>query len=215
MVLIVTLLSQLAGAQTAPAPAASPAKNIGMFAYPKNKQSADQQLKDENECYASARKNSGVDPQAPAPAAASAEEQQAAQKEAAQRGGKDVPKGGAVKGSAKGAAGGAAIGAIAGDAGTGAAIGATAAAMAGARAQKKAQKEASKQANSTDNPSSATGSNPGDSSASGAIGQVQKGILSMHGCPRIFRAVITTGRSAPEGSTEHHLNSKLKLERNV
>jgi len=211
VVLIVTLLSQLAGAQNAPAPAASPAKSIGMFAYPKNKQSADQQLKDENECYASARKNSGVDPQAPAPAAASAEEQQAAQKEAAQRGGKDVPKGGAVKGSAKGAAGGA----IAGDAGTGAASGATAAAMAGARAQKKAQKEASKQANSTDNPSSATGSNPGDSSAPGAIGQVQKGILSMHGCPRIFRAVITTGRSAPEGSTEHHLNSKLKLERNV
>ena len=28
----------------------SPAKSIGMFAYPKNKQSADQQLKDEGEC---------------------------------------------------------------------------------------------------------------------------------------------------------------------
>jgi hypothetical protein len=88
-VLIVTLLSQLAAAQNAPAPAASPGKSIGMFAYPKNKQSADQPLKDENECYASAKQNSGVDPQAPA--AASAEEQQAAQKEAAPQAGKDVP----------------------------------------------------------------------------------------------------------------------------
>jgi hypothetical protein len=147
---IVVLFPIFASAQDQPAtttpPSASPAKSIGMFAYPKNKQSPEQQLTDENECYASAKQNSGVDPQAPAPAAPSAQDQQAAQKEAAQQAGKDVPKGGAVKGSAKGAAGGAAVGAIAGDAGTGAAIGATAGAMAGRRAQKKGQKEAQKQA---------------------------------------------------------------------
>lgn len=147
---VVVMLPLLARAQDQPAttsaPSGSPAKSIGMFAYPKNKQSAEQQLSDENECYASAKQNSGVDPQAPLPAAPSVQDQQAAQKEAAQQAGKDAPKGGAVKGSAKGAAGGAAIGAIAGDAGTGAAIGATAGAMAGRRAQKKAQKEAQKQA---------------------------------------------------------------------
>ena len=49
--------------------ASSPAKSIGMFAYPKNQQSADQQLKDENECYASAKQQTGIDPQAPPPAA--------------------------------------------------------------------------------------------------------------------------------------------------
>lgn len=123
----------------------SPAKSIGMFAYPKNKQNADQQLKDEGECYTSAKQNTGVDPQAPGPQAPSAESQQAAQKQAAEQAGSSVPKGGAVKGSAKGAAGGAAIGAIAGDAGKGAAIGATAGAVGGRRQQKKAQKEAQKQ----------------------------------------------------------------------
>jgi Glycine-zipper domain len=126
-------------------PAASPAKSIGLFAYPKNKQGPDLQLKDENECYASAKQNSGVDPQAPPPAAPCAQDQQTAQQEAAQQAGKDVPKGGTVKGSAKGAAGGAAIGAIAGDAGTGAAIGATAGAMAGRRAQKKAPSSSTEQ----------------------------------------------------------------------
>jgi hypothetical protein len=145
---IVVLFAILAtGQNEAPTPpAASPAKSIGLFAYPKNKQGPDLQLKDENECYASAKQNSGVDPQAPPPAAPCAQDQQTAQQEAAQQAGKDVPKGGTVKGSAKGAAGGAAIGAIAGDAGTGAAIGATAGAMAGRRAQKKAQKQAQNQA---------------------------------------------------------------------
>jgi hypothetical protein len=129
-----------------PATASSPAKSIGMYAYPKTNQSTEQQLKDENECYASAKQNSGIDPQTPPPAAPSAEQQKAAQQQAAQQADQSAPKGGAVKGSAKGAAGGAAIGAIAGDAGTGAAVGATAGAVAGRRAQKKAKKAAQQQA---------------------------------------------------------------------
>ena len=124
----------------------SPAKGIGLFAYPKKQQSADQQLKDETECYSSAKQQTGVDPQPPPPAAPTAEEQKAAQEQAAKQAAGSTPKGGAVKGSAKGAAGGAAIGAIAGDAGTGAAIGATAGAVRGRRQQKKAQKEAGQQA---------------------------------------------------------------------
>src|SRR6266576_3254233 len=143
--LITVLLANSGMAQNAP-PASSPAKSIGMFAYPKNQQNADQQLKDETECYSSAKQQTGVDPQAPPPAAPTAEEQKTAQEQAAKQAAGSTPKGGAVKGSAKGAAGGAAIGAIAGDAGTGAAIGATAGAVRGRRQQKKAQKEAGQQA---------------------------------------------------------------------
>jgi hypothetical protein len=130
----------------APAPAWSPAKSIGMYAYPKNKQTADQQLKDESECYGSAKQNSGVDPQAQAPAAPSAQEKQAAQQQAAKQAGSDVGKGRTAKGAAGGAAGGAAIGAIAGDAGKGAAIGATVGAMSGRRHQRMAQEQAKQQA---------------------------------------------------------------------
>jgi type VI protein secretion system component VasK len=131
--------------QTSPGSSAgSPAKSVGLFAYPKNQQSGDQQLKDEGECYSSAKQQTGVDPQAALPTTPSAQEQQAAQQQAAQQAA--TPKGGAVKGSARGAAGGAAIGAIAGDAGTGAAIGATAGAVRGRRQQKRAQKEAQQQA---------------------------------------------------------------------
>lgn len=120
------------GAQTA----GSPAKSIGMFAYPKNQQSADQQLKDETDCYASAQHNTGIgDPNAPPPAAP---QQQAAAP--------DAGKGRTVAGSAKGAAGGAAIGAVAGDAGKGAAIGATVGAAGGRRQQKKAEAAAKQQA---------------------------------------------------------------------
>jgi hypothetical protein len=147
---LLAMLTVSLAAQTAPPSGSndtsSPAKSIGMFAYPRNNQNADQQQKDESECYASAKQNTGIDPQAPAPAAPSAESQQAAQKEAAQQAGKDAKKGGAVKGAAGGAAGGAAIGAIAGDAGTGAAIGATAGAVRGRRAQKKGEKAAQQQA---------------------------------------------------------------------
>ncbi len=145
VVFLLDLLASVAIAQTT-APAWSPAKSIGMFAYPRNQQNSDQQLKDESECYGSAKQNSGVDPQAPAPSAPSAQEQQAAQQQAAQQAGNDVPKGGTVKGSAKGAAGGAAIGAIAGDAGTGAAIGATVGAVSGRRRQRQAEAQAKQQA---------------------------------------------------------------------
>ena len=147
------LLSRFVLAQAAQPPqqastglAWSPAKSIGMFAYPKNHQNADQQLKDESECYGSAKQNSGVDPQAPAPAAPSAEQQQAAQQQAAKEAKQEVGKGRTVKGAAGGAAGGAAIGAIAGDAGKGAAIGATVGAMSGRRHQRTAEQKAQQQA---------------------------------------------------------------------
>jgi hypothetical protein len=106
------------------------ATQLGVFVYPKNNQDQGQQTKDENECYTSAKQQSGIDPSAPPPPPEDAKK----------------AKGGGVKGAAGGAAGGAAIGAIAGDAGEGAAIGATAGAVRGRRQQKKANKQAQQQA---------------------------------------------------------------------
>ena len=137
----------LSGQTPAPSgPAWSPAKSIGMYAYPRNQQSPDQQLKDESECYGSAKQNTGVDPQAQAPAVPNAQEQQGAQQQAAKQAQSDVGKGRTAKGAAGGAAGGAAVGAIAGNVGTGAAIGATAGAVAGRRQQRKAEEQAKQQA---------------------------------------------------------------------
>ena len=76
---------QNASPQSAPPRAWSPANSIGLFAYPKNNQSPDQQLKDESDCYGSAQQNTGINPQAPAPQGPSAQQQQAAQQQAAQQ----------------------------------------------------------------------------------------------------------------------------------
>ena len=88
--LAVPLLAQTPPATTSSAPAAkqsgaatSPAKSVGMYAYPKNQQSADQQMKDENECFASAKQQSGIDPQAPPPATKTEEQKKAEQQAAA------------------------------------------------------------------------------------------------------------------------------------
>jgi hypothetical protein len=115
-----------------------------MFAFPRNNQSADQQLKDEADCYGMAKQRTGVDTQAPVPTGPSAEEIAAAQKQAAE----NAPKaeGGRVRGAARGAAGGAAIGAIAGNAGKGASIGSVAGTMQGGMAQRGANAQSKQQA---------------------------------------------------------------------
>nr|UXE44352.1 hypothetical protein Hi04_10k_c209_00014 [uncultured bacterium] len=133
--------------QTAPSSASttwSPAQNIGMFAFPKNGQSADQQLKDEADCYGMAKQRTGIDAQAPVPTGPSAEEVAAAQKQA----GENAPeqKGGRLRGAARGAAGGAAIGAIAGNAGAGAGAGAVAGTMRGGMKQREANAQSKQQA---------------------------------------------------------------------
>jgi len=103
------------------------ASTIGVFVYPKKEQPIEQQHFDENECFAWAKTNTGIDPTVPAAAQAAAA---------------PVPKGGAAKGAAKGAVAGVAIGAAAGDAGKGAAIGAAAGGVAGRRGQKQTEKAA-------------------------------------------------------------------------
>jgi hypothetical protein len=136
-----------ASAQAPPAqaaPAWSPSQSIGMFAFPKNGQSADQQLKDESECYGMAKQRTGIDAQAPPPKGLSEEEKKAAQQQAAE----NAPKaqGTRVRGAARGAAGGAAVGAIAGDAGKGAAAGAVVGTMKGGMTQRSANAQSKQQA---------------------------------------------------------------------
>jgi hypothetical protein len=135
---------QAAPAPAQTAPAWSPSKDIGVFAFPRNGQNADQQLKDESECYGAAKQATGIDPKAPAPTGPTAEEQQAA----AQKAAKEAPqvKGARAAGAARGAAGGAAIGAIAGDAGKGAGAGAVAGTMRGGAAQRSANAQSQQQA---------------------------------------------------------------------
>lgn len=104
----------------------------GLSVFPAKGQTQAQQDKDEFDCYQWAKQNTGIDPLAPAQAAAPASS--------------SAPQGQAVKGAAKGAAAGAAVGAIAGDAGKGAAIGATAGGMKGAAGKRKGQQQAQQQA---------------------------------------------------------------------
>jgi hypothetical protein len=122
----------------------SPAKDLGVFVFARTNQSADQQLKDESECYTAARQQSGIDPKAPPPAVKSEDQKKAEQQAAAEDA--DQVKGGRVAGAARGAAGGAAIGAIAGNAGAGAGAGAVAGTMRGGAAQRQANAASQRQA---------------------------------------------------------------------
>jgi hypothetical protein len=103
---------------------ASPAQNVNVYVFPKNKQSAEQQKKDETACYEQAEDQTGVDPKKPPPKAPTAAEQQAAANQAAQ----NAPQasGGRARNAARGAAVGAVAGAVVGSPGAGAGVGAVA-----------------------------------------------------------------------------------------
>src|SRR6478736_8282734 len=94
--------------------------------YPAKGQSAAQQQKDETECHAFAKKQTGHDPAQSTQYAVAPPPQHEGER---------------VRGAARGAAGGAIIGAIAGGAGTGAAIGAVAGTMVGGARQRRKQEE--------------------------------------------------------------------------
>ena len=107
--------------------------SLGVVPYPSKGQSQAQQNKDEGECYAWAKQQTGIDPVAVASAPPPSS-------------GPAVGGGERVKGAARGAAGGAAVGAIAGDTGQGAAIGAVVGTMAGGRQARQNQKAQQQQA---------------------------------------------------------------------
>jgi hypothetical protein len=111
-----------------------PASAQQPIVYPAKGQSAQQQQKDEGECYAWAKQNTGVDPAAVAQAQANQPPPSG-------------PQGERVRGAARGAVGGAAIGAIADDdAGKGAAVGAVAGTMAGGARQRRKARDQQAQA---------------------------------------------------------------------
>src|ERR1700730_664992 len=127
-----------------PPPPFSAAQKLGMFAYAKNNQNSDQQLRDEYDCYGQVQQQTGINPDAAAPRGASAADVQAAEQQAAANA--PQAQGGRVRGAARGAAGGAAIGAISGNAGRGAAIGSVAGTVRGGRRQRAANEQSQEQA---------------------------------------------------------------------
>ena len=125
-----------------PAAQKSLAATMSIYVFPSAGQSAQQQSKDEAECYNWAVGQSGTDPfQLSKQAQAQQQQTAAAQQQASQ-----AAQGSGVKGAARGAAGGALIGAIAGDAGKGAAIGAASGAIMGRARGRQAQASAQQQA---------------------------------------------------------------------
>jgi hypothetical protein len=119
-----------------PAAAQSVSSSLGLVVYPTNNQAAAQVAKDEGECHAWARQNTGVDPANPA---AGAPQQAAA----------PPPGGGASagRGAVRGAAAAGIIGNIADeDAGEYAAVGAVIGAARGARARQAQAAQAQQQA---------------------------------------------------------------------
>ncbi len=119
------------------------ASTLDVFVFPTEGQAADQQSKDEAECYSWATSNTGSDPFELEKQSA----QQARQTEQQVAQAKSVTQGSAVKGAVRGAAAGAVIGEIADDdASQGAKYGAAAGAIAGRRRSRAASEQAQQQA---------------------------------------------------------------------
>ncbi len=113
----------------------SPAWAQGLFVYPSQGQSQEQQSRDRYECHLWAVQQTGFDPTRAVPAAVPAAPPPA----------QEAPQGGLLRGAARGAAVGAVGGAIAGDAGKGAAFGAATGALIGGfrrRDQRRRQEQA-------------------------------------------------------------------------
>lgn len=132
-VLGAALLSSAALLAQSPEPVT--AKSLGLIVYPAKGQSASQQSSDEQECYTWAKSQTGIDPQAPASAAAAPAESK--------------PGGQRVRSAARGAAAGAIVGEVAdNDASEGAKIGATAGVLAGGRKAREDKRTAEEKAKS-------------------------------------------------------------------
>lgn len=139
---IAAVLATPASAQE-PAPQKSLSSTLNVYVFPTAGQAADQQSKDEAECYQWAAANSGVDPFNLSKETAAAEQQAQAQQQQVQQ----ATQGAGARGAVKGAAAGALIGEIASDdAGEGAAYGAAAGAIAARRRSKMAQQQSAQQA---------------------------------------------------------------------
>lgn len=136
LLLLSLIFSRASTAQetaTSPETTTSISKGLGLYVFPSDGQTQEQQDADEIACYKWAKEQTGVDPIDPPQIQAEQVDTSA--------------DGSAVRGAARGAAAGAAIGAIAGDAGKGAAIGAAAGGVRGRRAKKAGDAAEQAQAN--------------------------------------------------------------------
>jgi hypothetical protein len=130
-------------AQTAPPSGKSLAATINVYVFPNNGQSAQQQSKDEGECYSWAVTNTGTDPFELQKQAAAAQQQTQQQTQQAQA----AAQGAGAKGAVGGAAAGALIGAIAEeDKSEAAAVGAAVGMVAARRRAKAGSQQAAAQA---------------------------------------------------------------------
>jgi hypothetical protein len=140
-VAIVTGSAQVAVAQSATvqlaAATAQTKQTLGLIVYPAGGQTAEQQARDEQACYAWAQQQVG--PLTGAPNADSAAQAGKAKADTA-------TQGAGIKGAAGGAAGGALVGAVAGDAGKGAGIGAITGTLRARRAARQAEQQAAQSA---------------------------------------------------------------------
>ena len=117
------------------------ASTLEVFVFPTAGQAADQQSKDEAECYGWATSNTGSDPFD----LQKQSEQQAQQTEQQMQQAQSATKGAGAKGAVKGAAAGALIGEITGGAAYGAAAGAIASRRRSRAASQQAQQQAAEQ----------------------------------------------------------------------
>ena len=139
-VLLVITIAPAAGAQhPTPATGYMTANQLGLYVFPAQSQTSEQQTLDQQACYTWAVEQSKYNPITDGSPNKDSAAVAAANQAAA------ATQGAAVAGAAKGAVVGVAIGAIAGDAGEGAAIGAVAGGVAGRRAKKQAEANAAKQ----------------------------------------------------------------------
>ena len=137
------LLVLAQGQTVAPPSGKTLAATMNVYVLPTEGQKAEQQSKDEGECYNWATQNVGTDP-FQLNKQSEQQKQQAAQ---AQQQASQAGKGAAASGAVKGAAAGALIGEVASDdAGKGAAYGAAAGLLAGRRKSAQAQQQAQQQA---------------------------------------------------------------------
>ena len=172
-----------AAAPAVPPPPFSAAQKIGMFAYPKNNQSNDQQLTDEYACYTQVQQQTGINPDTAAPTGPSAAQVQAAQQQAADNA--PQAQGGRAARSCEGAAGGAMVGAI-----TETRAGGGRRSDCRYRARRKKTEAGERAVPAKCGPvrrgTDATASQPGQGRLQQANGYFQARILGLHGCPRLF-----------------------------
>jgi hypothetical protein len=177
--LVLVVVSAMSQNPSAGVSAPSPTKNIGLFAYPKNQQNADQQLKDENDCQI--RRLPAPAAQRPGAAGCpTASRTTSRERDAQGRGCEGICQRCGWRCRHRRHCRGW---------GTGAAIGATAGAVGQTPAEESPEGSPATSVPG-DRAGRIAGSGRGTSSAPGGLGYIQESFLGVYGCPWIFRQIM-------------------------